>query len=172
MWWWRLFVFAESARRRGILFLLSLKNPHFFMFHNFCGYFSFFHSAIISSYTPLLGLFLNICCMHIGPKEFARWIFLAFSSFFNKIQDGRQNPMSLSRAWTAHGFVSCLVQRNNPTLDVCCLVSCVIMLIKTYTCQDFSRYFSFAHFVFYQNLIMWLYSLNFIFWVFRVTLRK
>ena len=26
MWWWRLFVFAESARRR-ILFLLSLEHP-------------------------------------------------------------------------------------------------------------------------------------------------
>ena len=50
------------------------------------------------SYTPLLELFLNICSVHIGPKEFARYIFLAFFSFFNKIQDGRQNPMSLSRA--------------------------------------------------------------------------
>ena len=25
-----------------------------------------------------------------------------------------------------HGFVSCLVQRNNPTLDVCLLAFCVI----------------------------------------------
>ena len=31
-----------------------------------------------------------------------------------------------------HGFVSCLVQRNNPTLDVCWLAFCVIMIIKTY----------------------------------------
>ena len=180
--------------------------------------------------------------MHIGPKEFARYFFRAFFSFFSKIEDGRQNPMSLSRAWTAssicfmiglaerpypahvlisfwcesdnknldfyyvsefqrifqfcsfwlssifgniaihpcsnyfkifavcilalgnfpgkfcwrfsafstkfnmaakilchslelellHKFVSCLVQRNNPTLDVCWLVFCVIMIIKTY----------------------------------------
>ena len=27
MWWWRLIVFAESARDRRILFLLSLENP-------------------------------------------------------------------------------------------------------------------------------------------------
>ena len=27
MWWWRLIVFAESARSRRILFLLSLENP-------------------------------------------------------------------------------------------------------------------------------------------------
>ena len=39
--------------------------------------------------------------MHIGPREFARYILLAFFSFFNKIQDGRKNPMSLSRARTA-----------------------------------------------------------------------
>ena len=27
MWWWRLIVFPEFARRRRILFLLSLENP-------------------------------------------------------------------------------------------------------------------------------------------------
>ena len=39
-----------------------------------------------------------------------------------------------------HGFVSCLVQRKNPTLVVCCLVFGVIMIIKTYffTFYDFS----------------------------------
>ena len=31
-----------------------------------------------------------------------------------------------------YGFISCLVQRNNPTLDVCWLVFCVIMIIKTF----------------------------------------
>ena len=31
-----------------------------------------------------------------------------------------------------YGFVSCLVLMNNPTLDVCWLVFCVIMIIKTY----------------------------------------
>ena len=58
-------------------------------------------------------------------------VFLVFLSFFSKIQDGRQNPMSLSKAWTASWFVSCLVQRNNPNLDVCRLVFCVNMIIKT-----------------------------------------
>ena len=40
--------------------------------------------------------------MHIGPGEFA-WYFFAFAffSFFNEIQVGRQNPLSLSRARTA-----------------------------------------------------------------------
>ena len=48
-----------------------------------------------------LGLFPNICIMHIGPGDFAWYFFFAFFSFFNNIQDGCQNPMSLSRAWTA-----------------------------------------------------------------------
>ena len=60
------------------------KNFDFLTFQNFCGYFSFIHFGyhqnfilvIIKicqfSYTPLLGLFLNICSMHIGPKEFSR----------------------------------------------------------------------------------------------------
>ena len=46
-------------------------------------------------------LFANICSMHIGPGEFFRIYFVFFFSFLNKIQDGRQNPMSLSRARTA-----------------------------------------------------------------------
>ena len=52
-----------------------------------------------------------------------------------------------------HGFVSCFVQRNNPTLDVCWWAFCVIMIIKTYiffTFKDFSWYFSFCSF--------WLFS--------------
>ena len=28
MWWWRLIVFAEFARRRRHLFLLALENPY------------------------------------------------------------------------------------------------------------------------------------------------
>ena len=74
-----------------------------------------------------------------------------------------------------YGFVSSLVQKNNPTLDVCWLVFCVIMIIKTYiffTFEDFSWYFSFAHFGYYQNLVIWLYSSNFIFCVCSVALRK
>ena len=76
------------------------KNFDFFTLQNFSGYFRFGHFGYHQNLviTPLLGLFLNIRSMHIGPREFARSIFSAFPSFFNKIQDGRQNPMSLSRA--------------------------------------------------------------------------
>ena len=67
MWWGRLIVFAESARRH--LFLLSLENAY-------SDYFQIF-AACILALGNLSGKF--------------------FFSFFNKIQDGRQNP----RAWTA-----------------------------------------------------------------------
>ena len=40
------------------------------------------------------------------------------------------------------------------------------------TFQDFSWYFSFAHFGYYQNLVIWLYSSNLIFCVCSVALRK
>ena len=74
-----------------------------------------------------------------------------------------------------HGFLSYSVQRNNPTLDVCWLAFCAIMIIKTYiflNFQDFSSYFSFAYFGYYQNLVIWLYSSNLIFCVCSVALRK
>ena len=48
------------------------KNLIFLCFIIFADISFFFILAIIFSYTPLLGLFLNICCMHIGPKEFAQ----------------------------------------------------------------------------------------------------
>ena len=80
------------------------KNYDFFTLQNFSGFFCFvyfdYHQNLLISYTPLLRVFLNICSMHIGPKELPD-NFFAFFSFFSKIQDGRQNPMSLSRAWTA-----------------------------------------------------------------------
>ena len=50
-----------------------------------------------------------------------------------------------------------------------------VMIIKTYifsTFHDFSWYFSFAHFDYYQNLVIWLYSSNLIFCVCSVALRK
>ena len=80
--------------------ILIIKTLIFFTLQNFSGYFRFGHFGYHQNLviTPLLGLFLNIRSMHIGPREFARSIFSAFLSFFNKIQDGRQNPMSLSRA--------------------------------------------------------------------------
>ena len=75
MWWWRLIVFAESARRRH-LFMLSLKNP----------------TRIISKYLQYAYWPWGICLVIF---------FFAFSGFFNKIQDGRQNPMAHARAQTA-----------------------------------------------------------------------
>ena len=52
------------------------KNYDFFALQNFSGFFSFVHFGchqnLLISYTPLLRVFLNICSMHIGPKEFAR----------------------------------------------------------------------------------------------------
>ena len=73
MWWWRLIVFAESAPRRRHLFLLSLENPY-------SDYFQIFAVRILA--------------LGNSPGNF----FFAFPSFFNKIQDGRKNPMSLSIA--------------------------------------------------------------------------
>ena len=74
MWWWRRIVFAESARRRH-LFLLSLENPY-------------------SDYFPIFA----VCILALWNLS---GIFFAFFSFFNKIQDGRQNPMAHARARTA-----------------------------------------------------------------------
>ena len=52
------------------------KNYDFFTFQNFSGFFSFvyfgYHQNLLIIYTPLLRVFLNICSMHICPKEFAR----------------------------------------------------------------------------------------------------
>ena len=58
------------------------------------------HFVFALTRKPLLGLFPNICSMHTGPGDLPG-IFLACFSFFSKIQDSRQNPMALSRAWTA-----------------------------------------------------------------------
>ena len=76
------------------------KNYDFFTLQNFSGFLSFVHFGyqnLLISCTPLLRVFLNICSMHIRPREFAG-NFFCVPSFFNKIQDGCQNPMSLSRA--------------------------------------------------------------------------
>ena len=81
LWWWRLIVFAESARRR--LFLLSLENPY-------SDYFQIFAVCILA---------LGICLVNF---------FFAFFSFFNKIQ-GRQNPIAHAKVEALHRFVSCLV---------------------------------------------------------------
>ena len=134
MWWWRLIVFAESAyhHRHCILFLLSLKNP--------CSdYFQIFTVCILA--------------LRNFPGNF-----FAFFSFFNKIQDGQQNPMSLFRARTALWicFMFGLKERPYP--------GCVL---KSFWCdsdnknfaffrfQNFGRYFSFVHFG-YHHLVFQL----------------
>ena len=68
----RLIVFAESACRRRHLFLLSLENP----------------------YLDYLQIFV-VCILALVN------FFFVLSSFLNKIQDGRQNPMVHATAWTA-----------------------------------------------------------------------
>ena len=74
MWWWRLIV--STCRRRRHFFLLSLKNPY-------SDYFQIF----------------TVCILAL--KNLPGNFFFAFFSFFNKIQDGRQNPMAHARAQTA-----------------------------------------------------------------------
>ena len=83
MLWWRLIVFAESARRRH-LFLLSLKNPY-------SDYFQIFTVCILA--------LVNL------PGE----LFFAFFSFFNKIQDGRQNPIAHARAQAQTALSICFL---------------------------------------------------------------
>ena len=127
MWWWRLIVFAESARRRRHLFLLSHKNPY-------SDYFQIFTVCILAL-GNLLGKF-----------------FFAFFSFFNKIQDGRQNPMGHARAQTALSicFMFSLKERSYPGCEH-----------KSFWCDTdnknflyFSEYFCFAHFGHHQNLVI------------------
>ena len=65
-----------SARRRRHLFLFSLENPY-------SDYFQIF----------------TVCILALG--NLSDKFFFAFFSLFNKIQDGRQNPMAHARALTA-----------------------------------------------------------------------
>ena len=97
LWWWRLIVFAESARRCH-LFLLSLENPY-------SDYFQIFAVCILALGNLPGKIFF---CVLQFLQQNPRWptksyviFFFFFFIFFNKIQDGCQNPMSLSRAWTA-----------------------------------------------------------------------
>ena len=75
-----------------------------------------------------------------------------------------------------YGFDLCLVQRNNPTLNMCWLVFCVIMIIKTYIFLLFSILADISVLLILAiikiNLIIWLYSPKFIFYVCSVALRK
>ena len=134
MWWWRLIVFAESARgcRLRHLFLLSLKNPN-------SDYFQIF----------------TVCILALG--NLSGKFFFAFFSFFNKIQDGCQNPMAHARAETASSihFMFGLKERPYPGHE-----------LKSFWCDSdnknfdfftflyFSGYFCFAHFGHHQNLVI------------------
>ena len=61
-----------------ISFWCDSDNKNFDFFHvsefyrmfQFCSF--WLSSKFGNSYTPLIGLFLNICSMHIGPSGFAR----------------------------------------------------------------------------------------------------
>ena len=119
MWWWRLIVFAESARRHRHLFLLSLKNPY-------SNYFQIFTVCILA------------------PRNLPG-NFFAFFSLSNKIQDGRQNPMAHARAQTASSicFMAGLKERpysgrelksfwcdsDNKNFDFCILADISVLLI-------------------------------------------
>ena len=112
MWWWRLIVFAESACSRRHLFLLSLGKPY-------SDYFQIF----------------AVCILALGylPGKF----FFAFFSFFNKIQDGRQNPMAHATAWTASSicFMFGLKERPYPGRE-----------LKSFWCDSDNKNFAFFTF--------------------------
>ena len=128
MWWWRLIVFAESARhhrrRRRHLFLLSLENPY-------SDYFQIF----------------AVCILALG--NLSDNFFFAIFSFFNKIQDGRQNPMAHARARTASSICFMFGLNERPYSG---------RELKSFWCDSdnkifdfftfyyFSGYFCFAHF--------------------------
>ena len=112
MWWWRLIVFSESARsRRRHLFLLSLENPY-------SDYFQIF----------------TVCILALG--NLSGNFFFAFPSFFNKIQDGRQNPMAHARGSTAASICFMFGLRERPYSSWKAFG--VILIIKTLIFLRFS----------------------------------
>ena len=119
IWWWRLIVFAESARRRH-LFLLSLKNPY-------SDYFQIF----------------PVCILALGnlPSKF----FFAFFSLFNKIQDGRQNPMAHAIAQTASSicFMFGLKKRPYPGRE-----------LKSFWCDSDNKNFDFFTFLYFSGSVL------------------
>ena len=132
LWWWRLIVFAESARRCRHLFLLSLKNPYSD------------HFQIFTVYILALG---NL------PGNF----FFAFLSFFIKIQDGCQNPMAHARAQTASSicFMFGFKGRPYPGRELKSLwCDSENKNFDFFTFLYFSGYFCFAYFGHHQNLVI------------------
>ena len=132
MWWWRFIVFAEPAhrRRRRIWLLLSLENT-------------------CSDYFQIFA----VCILALGnlPGNF-----FSFFSSFNKIQDGRQNPISLSRAYTASWicFMFGLKGRAYPGRVLKSSWSDLDNENFFFPFQNFSRYFSFIHFGYHLNNIV------------------
>ena len=74
------------------------KNYDFFTFQNFSGYFSFVHFGYFQNLLILLYTSARIISKYLQYAYLPGNFFLVFISFCSKIQDGRQNPMSLSRA--------------------------------------------------------------------------
>ena len=84
-------------------------------------------------------------------------IFSAFSSLLNKIQDGRQNPMSLSRAQTASSicFMFGLKERPYPGRELKSFwFDSDNKNFAFFTFLHLSGYFFFAHFGHHQNLVI------------------
>ena len=65
----------------------------------------------VSAHTrkPLLGLFPNICSMHTGPGEFARYFFNRFSVSLTKSKMAAKILCRSLELEPLPGFVSCLV---------------------------------------------------------------
>ena len=137
---WICFIFGLRERLYPAHVLISLwcdsDNKNFFTFQNLCGYFSFVHFGyqqnLLINYIPLPGFFLNICSMHIGPKELARFFFLCFSASSTKSTMAAKILCHSLELELLHGFVLCLVQSKKPTPVVCWLVFRVIMIIKLF----------------------------------------
>ena len=103
------------------------KNFAFFRFQNFSGHFSSFQlcSFWLSSkfgniaIHPCSDYFLifAVCILALGnlPGQF----FWRFSASSTKSKMAAKIICHSLELELLHGFVSCLVQRNNPTLDVC-----------------------------------------------------
>ena len=92
--------------------------------------------------------------MHIGPREFARWIFSAFLASSTKSKMAPKFCCHSLELELLHGFVSCLVQKNNLTLHVCRLV-----FLCDYDNKTYIFYFLWFYLIF-QFCSFWLSLLS------------
>ena len=67
----------------------------------------------------ILRLFLKIFSMHIGPRKFALSFFLRFSASSTKSKMAAKILCRSPELEPLYGFVSCFVQRKDPTLHMC-----------------------------------------------------